>query len=142
MNKFLQWIIGISLIVIVATFAISTLVPVFVPSLRGTSFAMPHQGMMGDGGAHMFGGGGMGGFQPGGMMGGGFGLPFFGFGMFLWPVLFIGAAIWGVAWLVRNTVARPTPPAPTPAATQACAHCGQPLQAGWKACPYCGEKVQ
>ena len=70
---------------------------------------------------------------------GGFGMPFFGIGMFLWPLLFIGLIVLGVVWLVR-TVATPGAPQP-PAATAACAHCGKPIQAGWKACPYCGEKI-
>jgi hypothetical protein len=132
MNKFFQWIIGISVVVLVLAFAVSMLAPLFVPSLRGAT-AMPHAWMMGGGGFD----------GRGGMMGRGFGLPFFG-GMFLIPLLFVGGLVLGVMWLM-HAVTRPAPqapaaPAPAPAAT--CAHCGQPLQAGWKACPYCGEKVQ
>ena len=129
MNKFFQWIIGISIILLVGTFVLSALVPLFVPSLRGTA-TMPHAWMMG-GGEHMFGGRGM---MDGGFMRGGFSI-----GMFLFPLLFIGAAVWGVTWLVRSLPPDAQPPAP--ALTQPCAHCGQPLQAGWKACPYCGEKT-
>lgn len=131
MNKFWQWIIGIGVILIVLTFVVSTLVPLFVPSLRGTA-AMPHTWMMDSG--PMFGGRGM--------MGGGFMRGGFSFGMFLFPLLFIGALVWGATWLVRSLRPASQPQAPAPAATQPCAHCGQPLQTGWKACPYCGEKVQ
>jgi hypothetical protein len=76
---------------------------------------------------------------------GGFGMPFLGIGMFLWPLLLIGLIVLGVVWLVQS-VARPAmPQAPAapqpPAPTVVCAHCGKPLQAGWMACPYCGEKI-
>ncbi len=68
---------------------------------------------------------------------GGFGMPFFGFGMILWPLLFIGLIVLGIVWLVR-TVSTPGAPA---APQAACAHCGKPVQVAWKACPYCGEKL-
>ena len=132
MSKALQWVIGIGVVLIVAAIIFSTVWPFFAPRLGWTgNFGY---GMMGPG--HMFGGRGM---------MGGFGMPFFGIGMFLWPLLFIGLIVLGVVWLVRS-VARPAvPQAPAapqpPAPTAACAHCGKPLQAGWMACPYCGEKV-
>ncbi len=140
MSKFFQWIIGISVVVLVLAIAANLLAPLFVPSLRGTA-TMPHASMMESGG-HMMMDGGRGGMTPalapGASVGRGFGLPFFNFGRLLFPVLFIGAIVWGVTWLVRAV--RPAPQAPI--ATTPCAHCSQPLQAGWKACPYCGEKVQ
>ena len=132
MSKALQWVIGIGVVLIVAAIIFSTVWPFFAPRLGWTGdFGY---GMMGPG--HMFGGRGM---------MGGFGMPFLGIGMFLWPLLFIGLIVLGVVWLVRS-VARPTvPQAPAapqpPAPTAACAHCGKPLQAGWMACPYCGEKI-
>jgi len=125
MSKVLQWIIGISVVLIVVTVIFSTVWPFFAP----------RTGLGGGYGYGMMGPGHMGG---GGMMGG-FGMPFFGIGMFLWPLLFIGLIVLGVVWLVR-TVATPGALQP-PAATAACAHCGKPIQAGWKACPYCGEKI-
>jgi hypothetical protein len=119
MSKTLQWIIGLAVILIVASIIFSTVMPFFFPRTGG-------YGMMGPG-----------------MMGGyGMGMPFFGWGMMtmlLWPVLFIGLIVLGVVWLVRS-LATPAAP-PPPAAVVHCAHCGQPLQPGWKACPYCGEKV-
>ena len=132
MSKALQWVIGIGVVLIVATIIFSTIWPFFAPRLGWTgNFGY---GMMEPG--HMFGGRGM---------MGGFGMPFLGIGMFLWPLLFIGLIVLGVVWLVRS-VARPAmPQAPAapqpPAPTAACAHCGKPLQAGWMACPYCGEKI-
>jgi len=126
MSKVLQWIIGISVVLIVISVIFSTVWPFFA-SRTGLGGGYGY-GMMGPG--QMYGGGGM---------MGGFGMPFFGIGMFLWPLLFIGLIVLGVVWLVR-TVATPGAPQP-PAATAACAHCGKPIQAGWKACPYCGEKI-
>jgi hypothetical protein len=126
MSKGLQWVIGISVVLIVAAVVFSTVWPFFAPSTAWGG--APGFGMMGPG--HMFGGRGM---------MGGFGMPFFGFGMLLWPLLFIGLIVLGAVWLIRS-VARPTAVQP-PAATVACAHCGKPLQPGWMACPYCGEKV-
>lgn len=126
MSKALQWIIGIGVVLIVAAIIFSTVWPLFA---AGTGWNSGFgYGMMGPG--HMFGGRGM---------MGGFGMPFFGLGMLLWPLLFVGLIVLGVVWLVR-AVATPHTPPPL-AATAACAHCGKPLQAGWKACPYCGEKV-
>ena len=129
MSKGLQWIIGIGIILIVAAIIFSMVAPFFAPQLGWNTQYGP--GMMGSG--HMFGGRGM---------MGGFGLPFFGAGMFLFPLLFLGLIVLGVVWLVR-AVARPTVTQPPAAAAMtACAHCGKPLQAEWKACPYCGEKAQ
>jgi len=117
MSKTLQWIIGIAVVLIVASVIFSTVMPFFFPRTGG-------YGMMGPG------------------MMGGFGMPFFGLGMItmlLWPVLIIGLIVLGVVWLVRS-MGTPAAPQP-PAATIYCSHCGKPLQPGWKACPYCGEKV-
>ena len=120
MSKTLQWIIGIAVVLIVASIIFSTVMPFFFPRTGG-------YGMMGPG-----------------MMGGfGMGMPFFGFGMItmlLWPALFIGLIIIGVVWLVQNIGTHTAPQ--SPAATANCAHCGKPLQPGWKACPYCGEKLE
>lgn len=121
MSKGLQWVIGISLVLIVAAIVFSMVWPLVSPRAAWGGY-----GMMGPG--HMLGGRGMMGW---------FGMPFFGFGMLLWPLLFIGLIVIGLVWLVRSV----TTPA-QPAAAVACAHCGKPLQASWKACPYCGEKVQ
>jgi len=128
MSKTLQWIIGIAVVLIVASIIFSTVMSFFFPRTGPGGY-----GMMGP--SHMFGGGGM---------MGGFGMPFFGLGMItmlLWPALIIGLIVLGVVWLVRSlgTPAAPQPPAA--AIREACAHCGKPLQPGWKACPYCGEKV-
>lgn len=120
MSKGLQWTIGISVVLIVLAFVFSTVYPLFAPQTAWNGY-----GMMGPG--HMFGGRGM---------MGGFGMPFFGLGMLVVPLLFVGLVVLGVVWLVKN-VAAPQPSA----ATTACAHCGKPLQPGWKACPHCGEKV-
>ena len=120
MSKTLQWIIGIAVVLIVASIIFSMVMPFFFPRTGG-------YGMMGPGYS--------------GMMGG-YGMPFFGIGMIamlLWPALVIGLIVLGMVWLVRSTG---TPAAPQPpAAAMNCAHCGKPLQPGWKACPYCGEKV-
>jgi predicted lipid-binding transport protein (Tim44 family) len=125
MSKGLQWILGISAVLIALASIASTVLPFSFPQASWSGW----QGMMGPG--HMYGGGNMmGGF---GMM------PFFGIGMLLWPLLFVGLIVLGVVWLVRS-VATPAAPQP-PAASTVCAHCGKPLQAGWKTCPYCGEKV-
>lgn len=126
MSKALQWVLGISAVLLVAAIIFSTVWP-FVPrgNERGYGFGY---GMMGP--RHMWGG------VP---MMGGFGMPFFGLGMLLFPLLFIGLIVLGVVWLVRSATSSTTPQ--PPAASLFCAHCGKPLQAGWKACPYCGEKV-
>ena len=121
MSKALQWIIGIGVVLLVASVIISSIAPFFLPRTAWGGY-----GMMGPG--QMYGGGGM---------MGGLGMGFF--GMLLWPLLFIGLIVVGGMWLVRN-MAAPTPPQPL-AAGPACSHCGKPLQAGWKACPSCGEKV-
>lgn len=64
------------------------------------------------------------------------------------PLLIIGLIVLVVALLTRRS---PAPVTAAPAATASvqaaapatspCAHCGQPLEAGWKACPCCGEKI-
>lgn len=118
MNKALQWIIGIGVVLIVASVIFSTLVPFFAPNTGWDGY-----GMMGS--RHMWGGGMMGGF---GLMG---------LSMLVWPLLFVGAIVFGIVWLVRAT----TQTGVAPLATVTCTHCGKPIQAGWKACPHCGEKV-
>lgn len=126
MSKTLQWIIGIAVVLIVASIIFSTVMPFFAPRT-----GLGGYGMMGPG--HMFGGGGM---------MGGFGMPVFGLGMLtmlLWPVLVIVLIIVGVVWVVRS-IGKPAAPQPS-AILVSCAHCGKPLQPDWKACPYCGEKV-
>ena len=125
MSKGLQWILGISAVLIALAIIASTILPFFFPQTGWGGW----QGMMGPN--HMTGGG---------PMMGGFGtMSVFGIGMLLVPLLFIGLVVLGVVWLVRS-VATPGAPQP-PAASVFCADCGKPLQAGWKACPYCGEKV-
>ncbi len=123
MSKGLQWVLGVSAVLIVVAVVASTVLPFFFHQTAWGGW----QGMMGPG--HMFGG------AP---MMGGFGMPFFGLGMLLGPLLFVGLIVLGVVWLVRAVAPQSPPPAPVGVT---CAHCGKPLQAGWKACPYCGEKV-
>jgi hypothetical protein len=112
MSKTLKWVIGIDVVIISIVLLFSMHMPAF--GMRG-----PGYGMMG-----------------------GFGLPFLGlglFGMLLRPALFIGLSLLGVVWLAQTLAARSvTRP---PAAESNCAHCGNPVQAGWKACPHCGEKI-
>lgn len=125
MSKSLQWVIGISVALLALAVAFSLIGPFFAPQVAWGGY----RGMMGPG--HMAGGWGM------------MGLPFgFGMvGMLLWPALFIGLTVLGAVWLVR-AVSRPSAPAsPAPRSSTLCAHCGQPLEAGWRACPYCGEKI-
>jgi hypothetical protein len=125
MSKALQWIIGLGVVLIVASIIFSTVWPFFAPRVGWSGY---DNGMMGPG--HMWGGRGM---------LGEFGMPLFAGGMFIWPLLVIGLIVAGVAWLVRGFgTSRAVSP---PAASLNCAHCGRPLQADWKACPYCGEKV-
>lgn len=110
MTKSFQWILGIAVLVLALAVAASLVLPFFFPASAG-------YGMMGPG------------------MMGGIGMPFLGFGMFLWPLLLIGLVVAGAVWLVRG------PSRPTPTATRACPNCGSALQAEWKACSHCGEKV-
>lgn len=124
MSRALQWILGIAAVVLVAAIVFSAVWPLFA----GRAGWGGNYGWMGPG--HMFGGGMMGGY--------GFGLPVFGFGILLWPLLFIGLPVLGVVWLVRSVAGSG---AQSPGATVACAHCGRALQTGWKVCPYCGERV-
>ncbi len=123
MSKSLQWVIGLSVALLALAVAFSLIWPLFAPQTAWGGY----RGMMGAG--HMAGGWGM------------MGLPFgIGMaGMLLWPALFIGLIVLGAAWLAR-AASRP-PAGPAPRSSPLCAHCGQPLEAGWKACPYCGEKV-
>jgi hypothetical protein len=149
MSKVLQWIIGICFVLVTAAIVFSLVAP-FVVARMGVAApgVVPHLGR------------GFGYFGPGFMFGGrgmmgGFGLPFLGLGMFIIPaIIVIGVIVLIVALFTRRSpapaAALPTPAAsmpsmPAPAApmtaTTPCAHCGQPLEAGWKACPYCGEKI-
>jgi len=129
MSKSLQWTLGIGALLVVAAVIFSTVWPFFAPRSGWGGYGMMGPGQM-MGGAGMMGGGGM---------MGGFGIPLFGFGMLLVPLLFIGLVVVGVVWLARN-VGTSFPSQP-PVASLTCANCGKPLQSGWKACPYCGEKV-
>ncbi|MDR3560219.1 MAG: zinc ribbon domain-containing protein [Negativicutes bacterium] len=133
---------------------------VALPFFVGRSLGLARMPMM-----FMFGGGP--GFMP---AFGGFGLlgGLFLFGRFIFPLLLIVLAVFGLVSLLRGgQSSRPQPAAPmaaasatapaastdvmqassapveqaAPAATIPCAHCGSPLQTGWVACPYCGEKV-
>jgi hypothetical protein len=129
MNKSLQWVIGIGVVVIVAAVIFSTLWPLFAARAGWNGFGMMGPGHMPD--REM---------MSGGMMGS-WGMPLVAMGMMLWPLLIVGLVAFGTVWLVQNLKTRSTPPAPLTNLRQACAHCGQPLQLGWKACPDCGEKV-
>lgn len=140
MSKGLQWVIGICLVLAIGVLIFSVVAPFFLPRVAVTMPGnMPGQyywrGFGFGGPGHMFGGRGM---------MGGFGFPFLRAGFLIGPLLIIGLLVLGAVWLTRRRsapVPTPTPAAPAPAATTPCAHCGQPLEAGWKACPYCGEKV-
>jgi len=120
-DKSLRLTLGLSATLVALAIIISTIFPFIAPRL-GLASGYGY-GMMGPN--HMLNGGMMGGF--------GFGLPFMGFGMILWPLLTIGLVVLGIVWLVR-AVSPSTP-------TTTCAHCGKPVQPGWKACPHCGEKL-
>lgn len=125
MSKGLQWILGVSAVLIALAVIASIVLPFFFPRTGWGGW----QGMMGPN--HMFGGG---------PMMGGFGtMGLFGLGMLAVPLVFVGLLVLGVVWLVRNAALPAAPQAPV--ASAVCANCGKPLQAGWKACPYCGEKV-
>lgn len=131
MSKSLQWIIGAGVVLITAVVVISAILPLLAAGLGWTG----GYGMMGAGQAHMPMMGQAGAY---GMLGG-FGMPFMGIGMFLWPLALVGLSVLGVVWVAR-TVQTPRTPQPPPV-TAACAHCGKLVQAGWKACPHCGEKI-
>ncbi len=145
MSRFLQWLIGICLVLVTAAIVFSLVAP-FVISRAG--LVAPGMGSRIGGGFGFFGPGHM----FGGRMMGGFGMPFLGLGMFIVPVLIIIGVIALIAALFTRrspapaaampmpAASMPAPAAPAPATTP-CAHCGQPLEAGWKACPYCGEKI-
>jgi len=130
MSKFLQWIIGAGVVMITAVVVISAIVPLFAAGLGWTG----GYSMMGAGQAHMPMMG-----QAGAYGMGGFGMPFMGIGMLLWPLALVALSVLGVVWVTRKAS---TPGAPQPpAVTAACAHCGQPLHTRWKVCPHCGEKI-
>ena len=57
-------------------------------------------------------------------------------GMFLLPILLIGAIIAGVVLLVRSMGNPATSPR-----SQPCPNCGKFVQVAWMACPYCGQKL-
>lgn len=117
MSKSLQWIVGISVIVILVATLFSTVMPFFFPRIGGFGMMNAH-GMNG------------------------FGMPMFGFGMvamLVGPLLTLGLIVFGAMWLFRQLGAATTPS--TPAPTSVCSHCGKPLQPDWKACPHCGEKI-
>lgn len=129
MSKTWQWVIGICVVVVTLAAAAALVVPLFLPPAAAGWGGMPHMAR---------GGGMMGGFGRGGGT-------FMGAGRLLGPLAFVGLIVLGVVMLVRVFApARPagavTPPL-APATPAPCAHCGQPLLAGWKACPYCGEKL-
>jgi hypothetical protein len=141
MSKGLQWLIGIGVVLVVAAMVFSIVAP----------FVFPRIGLAMTGAAPRFGGREFGFWEPGHMFGGrgmmgGLRMPFLGFGMLIGPLVVIGLIVLLVVLLTRRSpapVAAPAAPAavaPAPA-TSPCAHCGQPLEAGWKACPYCGEKI-
>jgi hypothetical protein len=138
MSKALQWVLGVSAVVLTLAIVASLVVPFFLPQAAVAGW----RGMGGPG--HMFGSGPMMGGFGRSVMGG---WAMFGLGRLLWPLLMVGLIVLGVVWLIRAVSAPRMPAAAvTPAAVPSalptpCAHCGQPLQAGWKACPYCGEMV-
>lgn len=124
MSKGLQWILGLSAVLVALALVAATILPFFFPQTGWGGY-----GMMGPG--HMYGGGSM--------MGG---LGMFGIGMVLVPLLFVGLIGVGIVWLVKSVSAPASPQPPVAASVrEVCIHCAKPLQAGWKACPYCGEKV-
>ena len=127
-SRGLQWILGVSAVLVALAVVASTILPFFFPQTGWGGY-----GTMGPG--HMYGGGSM--------MGGLGMMSFFGIGMFLVPLLVIGLIVLGVVWLVRSGIGSGTPSAPQQSLTASrfCQHCGKPLQAEWKACPYCGEKT-
>ena len=101
MSKTLQWTLGLCAVLITLAIVFSMVYPFFAPqSAQGGH----DYGMMGPG--HMWGGR---------HMLGGFGMPFFGFGMLLGPLFFFGLIALGIVWLVRATsrAGAPQPPAPT-----------------------------
>jgi hypothetical protein len=126
MSKPLQWIIGLGVVVVVATVVVSTLWPLFAAGAGWTGTGMMGPGHMMSGGANAM---------------GGFGMPFFGLGMMLWPLLIVGLVVLGTVWLIHNFKPTVAPPAQPASVSQACTHCGNPIQPSWKACPACGEKV-
>jgi predicted lipid-binding transport protein (Tim44 family) len=142
MSRLLQWLIGLGVLVLVLALAFSVVAPYFFP--RAVALAMPmmnpglHARMhAGDWTGPMMGG-------RGGMMGGWGG---FGLARLIGPLTLLALVGLGAYLLARRPAPVALPPAPVaqaavvPAAQAVCAHCGQPVQAGWKACPYCGEKL-
>ena len=122
MSKGLQWILGISAVLIALAIVASRVLPFFFPQAGIGGWPS----MMGPN--HMFGGGPMTpALAPGASVGGLGAMSFFGLGMLLVPLLFIGLLVLGVVWLVRS-VAPPAAPQP-PAASAFCANCGKPVLA-------------
>jgi hypothetical protein len=148
MNKGLQWVLGICAVLLVAAVVFAIVAPFFLPRVTASVVGMG-PGMMGRGREFGFGfGDSMPMFRRSGIMG--FGFPFLGGAMILGPLVVIGLVIvLGAVWLSNRRQSAPAvPPPAAPAApvapavaTTPCAHCGEPLQAGWKVCPYCGEKI-
>jgi hypothetical protein len=141
MSRGLQWVIAICAVLLVAAVIFGIVAPFFLPRVAVSAAGIaPGMGRW-----HGFGSGGVGPmFHRPGMMG--FGFPFLGGAMILGPLVIVGLVVVVAAILLngrRQPVQVPPPaePAAPASATTPCAHCGQPLQAGWKACPYCGEKV-
>jgi hypothetical protein len=142
MSRVLQWLIGICFILVTAAIVFSLVAPFFISRV---GLAVSGMGPRFGGGFGFYGPGRM----FGGRMMGGFGLPFLGLGGLVGLLIVIGLIVLVVALFTRRgpAMAAPAPaavmpaPAPSAPATTPCAHCGQPLEAGWKACPYCGEKI-
>ncbi len=115
MSKTLQWLLGLSALLLVLAFAASMILPFFFP-ISAAGYGLMGRGMMG----------GMGGF---------------GLGMFTWPLLLIVLVVAGAFWLGRGQ--RPSTPSTgaAPTLTRSCPACGGSLQSDWKACPHCGERL-
>jgi hypothetical protein len=152
MSRGLQWLIGICVVVMTLGVIFGSVAPVFMPRMAVTvSGAAPSQGQTLPWFALRGPGYGFG--MPYPMMGRGirgFGFPFLGGGLYLgFVIVIIGVVILGAVWLSRprqklvaEAPAAAAAAAPVAASAAAvCAHCGQPMQAGWTFCPACGQKV-
>ena len=142
MSRALQWLIGICFVLVTAAIIFSLVAPFVLPRV---GLALAGNGPQIGRGFGFYGPG----YMFGGRMMGGLRLPFMGLGMLIGPLIIVGLIVLVVALFTRRSpapaapaqaAAMPAPAAPAPATTP-CAHCGQPLEAGWKACPYCGEKI-
>ena len=142
MSKALQWIIGICFGLVALAIIASLVVPLIFGGYGVMAAGRGIQRFGFGGPGHMF-------MYGGRSMMGNYGVPFLGLGMLIGPLVIIGLVVLAVVLLIRRSpapsaqMAAPVAPAavaPAPATTP-CAHCGQPLEAGWKACPYCGEKI-